>query len=168
MKKTSNIIIRVDNELKNQFQKLVEKNDFTMSAVLNACMMQMVLKGSIPLNIISRINALKRTTYENDLTISKIKQFLEEAIKEANLENKINKVYLFGSYSRGEETEDSDVDIRVEYGERFNLFDLSELSFLLRQKTGKKVDIATQGPTEMDPDFYNNIRKDEICIYERA
>ena len=167
MKKESNIIIRVDNEVKNRFQDLVDRNGTTMSHVLNECMIEMVNKDSIPFKIRCRLNAEKNKK-QGELTIAKIKQLLEETINEANLENKIKKAYLFGSYSRGEETDHSDIDLRIEFDNRFNLFDLSEMSYLLKQKSGKKVDIATQEPAEMDPAFYNSIKKDEICIYERA
>ncbi len=111
---------------------------------------------------------MKKTSNNGVLDIAKIKKLVEESIIEAELKDKIKKVYLFGSYSRGEETEESDIDLRIEYDNHFNLFDLSELSYLLRQKTGKKVDVATQKPSQMDPEFYNSIKKDEICIYERA
>lgn len=167
MKKESNIIIRVDEEVKNRFQSLVERYGTTMSYVLNECMIDMVNRDNIPLKLRYRLNAEKNKK-QGELTIAKIKQLLEETINEANLENKIKKAYLFGSYSRGEETDNSDIDLRIEFDNRFNLFDLSEMSYLLKQKSGKKVDIATQEPAEMDPAFYNSIKKDEICIYERA
>ena len=167
MKKESNIIIRVDEEVKNRFQELVEESNTTMSFVLNECMIEMINKNSIPLRIRCRINANK-IKENKELTIAKIKRLLEETIDEADLKGKIKRAYLFGSYARGEETDKSDIDLRIEYDNRFNLFDLSELSYLLKQKSGKKVDIATQSPSKMDPAFYNNIKKDEICIYERA
>ena len=167
MKKTSNIILRVDEEIKNRFQQLVEEKNTTMSSILNECMIDMVNRNNIPMRIRCRLNTAKRKEY-GELTISKIKRLLEETIKEANLKNKIKKAYLFGSYARGEETEKSDIDLRIESDNRFNLFDLSELSYLLRIKSGKKIDIATQEPSEMDQVFYDSIRKDEICIYERA
>lgn len=167
MRKNENIIIRVDEQLKNKFQLLAESNDMTMSAVLNACIFDMVKRNLIPINIRSRVNALKLEE-QSSLDIIKIKRFIEEVIMEANLQNKIDRVYLFGSYSRGEENEDSDIDLRVEHINNFDLFDLSEMSYLLKQKTGKSIDIATQETSKMDPDFYNSIKKDEICLYERA
>ena len=167
MRKNENIIIRVDEQLKDKFQQLTESNNMTMSAVLNACIFDMVKRNLIPINIRSRVNAL-RLEEKPSLDIIKIKRSIEEVIIEANLENKIDKVYLFGSYSRGEENEDSDIDLRVEHINNFDLFDLSEMSYLLKQKTGKSIDIATQETSKMDPDFYNSIKKDEICLYERA
>ena len=167
MKKTSNIILRVDEEVKNRFQDLAERNNTTMSSVLNECMIEMVNKDNIPFKIRCRLNA-EKSKKQGELTIARIKHLLEETISEANLENKIKKVYLFGSYSRGEETKNSDIDLRIEHMNDFDLFDLGELSYLFEKKTGKNVDVATQSPSKMDPSFYNSIRKDEICIYERA
>ena len=167
MKKTSNIILRVDEEVKNRFQELAERNNTTMSSVLNECMIEMVNKDSIPFKIRCRLNAEKNRK-QGELTIARIKRLLEETISEANLENKIKKVYLFGSYSRGEETKNSDIDLRIEHMNDFDLIDLGELSYLFEKKTGKNVDVATQSPSKMDPAFYNTIKKDEICIYERA
>ena len=167
MKKTSNIILRVDEEVKNRFQELSERNNTTMSSVLNECMIEMVNKDNIPFKIRCRLNAEKGKK-QGELTIAKIKHLLEETIDEADLKNKIKKVYLFGSYSRGEETKNSDIDLRIEHMNDFDLIDLGELSYLFEKKTGKNVDVATQSPSKMDPAFYNTIKKDEICIYERA
>lgn len=101
------------------------------------------------------------------LDLESIKLFVKEAIKDAELENKVSRVFIFGSYARGEATEESDIDIRIEHQNHFDLFDLSELSHLLEEKTGKHIDIATQPTSKMDPEFYNSIKKDEICIYKR-
>ena len=166
MKKENNIIIRVDEETKNRFQELVERYDTTMSYVLNEFMIDMVNKNDIPLKIRSRLSS-ERIKKQSELTIAQIKHLLEESINEAKLNNKIKKAYIFGSYSRGEETKKSDIDIRIEHMNDFDLFDLGQLSYLLEKKTGKDVDIATQSPSKMDPVFYNSIKKDEICIYER-
>ena len=167
MKKETNIIIRVDDETKNRFHELAEKYGTTMSHVLSECMIEMVNRNNIPLRYRYRLNAEKNKK-QGELTIARIKRLLEESINEAKLNNKIKKVYLFGSYSRGEETKKSDIDIRVEHMNDFDLFDLGELSYLLEKKTGKNVDVATQSPSKMDPAFYDSIKKDEICIYERA
>lgn len=167
MKKDSNIILRVEEDIKNRFQQFAERNETTMSSILTACIIDMLKRDFIPINIRSKIYALEIEN-RSRLDIAKIKRILEEVIHEAKLEEKISKVYLFGSYSRGEETNESDIDIRVEHMNHFDLFDLSEMSYLLKQKTGKEIDIATQETSKMDPSFYESIRKDEICIYEHS
>ena len=55
MRKNENIIIRVDERLKDKFQQLTESNNMTMSAVLNACIFDMVRRNLIPMNIRSRV-----------------------------------------------------------------------------------------------------------------
>ena len=165
MKKSTNIIIRVNEKIKTRFQELVKEEDTTISFVLNECMIQMISKNEIPDSIKARINP--NVSKKDKLNISTIKKYVEEAINDAELINKIEKVYLFGSYSRNEESEESDIDIRIEYKNHFDLFDLGNLSYYLEKKTGKKVDIATKKPSEMEPSFYNSIKKDEICIYQQ-
>ncbi|KKL47239.1 hypothetical protein LCGC14_2337530 [marine sediment metagenome] len=51
---------------------------------------------------------------------------------------------IFGSYARGEENEDSDLDILVEFIENATLFDLVGLGDFLEEKLHCKVDIASK------------------------
>ena len=81
--------------------------------------------------------------------------------------NLISKAYLFGSYARGEETDESDIDIRVEADKGLGLIDIGNMRLDMVEATGKDVDLLVVHPENMDPVFYQNIRKDEICIYER-
>ena len=166
MKKNSNIIIRVEDDIKDAFYDYAKRNGQTVSALLSACMLDLIKRNMIPRYLRPHLYRLEEH-HNTGIDIPMIKLLLEESIKEAKLENKIEKAYLFGSYSRGEQTEESDIDIRIEHKNHFDLFDLSELSTLLKEKTGKNIDIATQPASKMDPVFYNAIRKDEICIYEQ-
>lgn len=52
---------------------------------------------------------------------------------------------LFGSYARGEETSDSDVDILVRFKEPKSLLDLVGLERELSEALDKKVDLVTEG-----------------------
>ena len=49
---------------------------------------------------------------------------------------------IFGSYVRGEETEDSDVDILVDYPKGYSLFDVVALQHKLEDALGKSVDLV--------------------------
>lgn len=53
---------------------------------------------------------------------------------------------VFGSFARGDATEDSDVDILVEFQEglKKSLLDLVELKQQMEDNTGKAVDIVTR------------------------
>lgn len=50
---------------------------------------------------------------------------------------------IFGSFSRGEETSQSDIDILVEFKEAKSLFEIIELKTALEKKTKRKVDLGT-------------------------
>ena len=52
------------------------------------------------------------------------------------------KAALFGSYARGEETPESDIDIVVEMPEGASLFDVGGLQYELQEVLGKKVDLS--------------------------
>ncbi len=55
------------------------------------------------------------------------------------------KVGVFGSYARGENRIDSDLDLLVEFGVRINLLDLIGLEQDLSEILGVKVDLVTVG-----------------------
>lgn len=80
------------------------------------------------------------TDTEDQITIlkEKIKAIKSEIEEEYNIEE----LGLFGSYIRGEETENSDIDILIKFKseERFGLVAYCELKNLLSEKLGKKID----------------------------
>ena len=50
---------------------------------------------------------------------------------------------IFGSYVRGEQNEDSDVDVLIDYLEAPSLLQLVDLEFYLSELLGVKVDVVT-------------------------
>jgi len=76
-----------------------------------------------------------KTTKEIEERIKDFKPFLTEKFK-------VKEIGIFGSYVRGEASEESDVDILVEFYEPigWEFFDLKET---LEEILGKKVDIVT-------------------------
>jgi len=79
----------------------------------------------------------------------------------------IIRAWLFGSYSRGEETEESDVDILVEYdsNSRISLMTISRIMVALSEAIGKKVDLVEEG--HVLPFAQDSVDRDKILIYER-
>lgn len=53
------------------------------------------------------------------------------------------KAALFGSMVRGEATEDSDIDLLIEFKGRKSLLDLAGLKLELQELLGRKVDVIT-------------------------
>jgi uncharacterized protein len=78
------------------------------------------------------------------------------------------KAWLFGSYSRGEETVDSDIDLLVSFDSaaRISLMKLSGMSLELEELLGREVDIIPEG--SLRPYAEASVNRDKILIYERS
>ncbi len=74
------------------------------------------------------------------------------------------RAWLFGSYSRGEETSDSDIDILVQYkdAENISLFTISRIMCLLSKLLNRLVEEDGLLSFATDSVFH-----DRILIYER-
>ena len=79
----------------------------------------------------------------------------------------VSKAWLFGSYSRGEETANSDIDLLVEYtdSDSISLFTISRIATALRKLTGKTVDLVERN--RLLPFASKSAEQDKIQIYER-
>lgn len=66
-----------------------------------------------------------------------------------------SKIAVFGSYARGDERVDSDIDLMVELKVRMGLFDFAELQMDLSDKLGVKVDLLT----------FNTIKNERLKSY---
>lgn len=78
----------------------------------------------------------------------------------------VREAYLFGSFARGEQTPDSDIDLRLVCGAAMTFGTLYELSLELEKELGRKVDIVTNPPEHMRLAFRKNIEQDEVRLYE--
>lgn len=78
----------------------------------------------------------------------------------------VSEAYLFGSFARGEQTPDSDIDMRLVCGNTMTFGTLYELSYELEMELGRKVDIITNPPGHMRPAFRKSIEQDEVRVYE--
>ena len=78
------------------------------------------------------------------------------------------KAWLFGSFARGEETPESDVDILVEYDKdaRISLLTISHMMGELEKSTGRKVDLIEEGC--LLPFAVESANRDKQLIYERT
>ena len=75
--------------------------------------------------------------------------------------NKIKKAGVFGSYSRGEEKKNSDIDILIEPPKNIG-FGFVGIQFELEDKLGKKVHLVTY--KYIHPSIKKNILSDEVRI----
>jgi len=72
----------------------------------------------------------------------------------------VKRVGLFGSYSRGEQTEKSDIDLLVEFEKPIDFFKLFELEEYLSEGLGAKVEIVT--PNAIKEEIKPYIMRDVI------
>lgn len=74
----------------------------------------------------------------------------------------IKKAGIFGSYSRGDQRKNSDVDILMEVPEKYKGLEFFRLQEKLSKKIGKKVDILTY--KGINPLIKEKILKEEVRI----
>lgn len=72
-------------------------------------------------------------------------QYIKEIVSEYFSDKPVKRVWLFGSYARGEAKEESDVDLLVEVDRikqpRWSYFDLAKFLVDLEEKFKRKVDL---------------------------
>lgn len=75
------------------------------------------------------------------------------------------KVFLFGSCARGEQRDDSDVDLCLETGPSFSLFNAGAMANDLQNRLGTSVDLVTERSC------YAHVREsmlnERVLVYER-
>ena len=87
-----------------------------------------------------RVHYITKPASGRSSLVNSIKSVLENDGRVAN-------AWLFGSFARGEEKPNSDVDIMIELNEekKYSMFDLLDISFLLENKIKRKVDLVEKG-----------------------
>ena len=80
----------------------------------------------------------------------------------------ITKAWLFGSYSRGEESAESDVDILVAFDKnaKISLFKYADIICQLETILNHKVDLVEEG--SLLHFAQENVDNDKVLIYEKV
>jgi len=94
-------------------------------------------------------------------TISDIQPIIAELAKKYGAQ----RIYLFGSYARGDMKETSDLDLRIDKG-RIKGLELASLLLELEDTLGMSVDLIPTG--SLDRDFLSAIKGDEVLLYEAS
>ena len=97
----------------------------------------------------------------NVRTLDEIQSIVAQLAKQYGAE----RVYLFGSYARGDMTNSSDIDLRIDKG-NIRGFQLAGLLLDLEDSLGVPVDLVPT--TSLDSHFLDSIRKDEVLLYEAS
>lgn len=86
-----------------------------------------------------------------------------ERIARALKEQGATKVAIFGSYARGQEKQESDVDVLVEFSERKSLLELVTIERELHEMLGIRIDLLTE--KSISPYLIDNVRQEMQVIY---
>lgn len=90
---------------------------------------------------------------------------IQDAVRAAVAPYDVREAYLYGSYARGDQTDDSDIDLRFLCGRDIDFGQLHDIQKEIESQLGKPVDIATAPPDQMRKSFYNRIKRDEVMLY---
>lgn len=94
---------------------------------------------------------------------------ITKAIADYFVTQPVTKAWLFGSYARGDQREDSDVDILVNFDHDNANIGLMEYVHMINELTkrlGRSVDLVEEGT--LLPFAEKSANQDKYLIYERA
>ncbi|MEL7068491.1 MAG: nucleotidyltransferase family protein [Cyanobacteria bacterium J06581_3] len=77
-------------------------------------------------------------------TLAEVQKILKAYMVTFREDYRVTALGIFGSYAREEQSEDSDVDILIDYEKAPPLSKLVELRIVLSELTGLKVDLVTK------------------------
>jgi len=87
---------------------------------------------------------MKQINNNTEKQLENIKGVLKDLKREIRNKYKAELLGIFGSFARGEQTSESDLDVLVLFDTDATLFDFVGLAIFLEEKLGIKVDIVPQ------------------------
>ncbi len=100
--------------------------------------------------------------------ITGMKQSVINKLNSFFTQQPVEKAWIFGSYSRGEETRESDIDILVRFDSKadITLFKYANMIASLEKLLHRKIDLVEEGQLK---DFAKEtVEQNKILIYERG
>jgi len=91
-------------------------------------------------------------------TTEELRARLAAALPVLRAEHPIRSIGVFGSWARGEQTPDSDVDLLIEFDAPVGLFEFFEVQGKLEDLLGVPVDMTTPGGLE--PQIVEGVMRD--------
>ena len=89
---------------------------------------------------------------------------IENTIKALLVRYNAEYALLFGSYARGEETLNSDIDVVVFGGDNFKKSNIFAFAEELREMLGTDADVFEISEVNRDTPFYDNLMKEGVKI----
>ncbi len=94
------------------------------------------------------------------LTLEQISEIVRPIAQKYNIE----KIYLFGSYARGEALPESDLDFLVFGGDKFKLTRIFAFAEDLREAFEKDIDVYEIHEVNQESMFYKSILKERLLV----
>lgn len=96
------------------------------------------------------------------MTKENVLQVLRSVTDELLLKYKAQIRGIFGSVARGDENENSDIDVLVDFTDKADLFDFVGLALFLEEKLHRKVDVVPSDTIKSE--LRNTVLKEAIYI----
>ncbi len=94
--------------------------------------------------------------------LKEIKKKLKNVQPELHEKYGVSKIGVFGSFSRGNEVRDSDIDILVEFDKDIDIFEFIALKDFLSEFLSRKIDLVTEDAIK--PLMKDDIMKEVVYI----
>ena len=96
-----------------------------------------------------------------------IRQSILNNVQNSKFKNDIKSISLFGSYAFNNATDDSDVDILIDFHPQATVgfLKLAQIKRSLEKSTGKKIDLVT--PDALSPYFKQSVLNNAEQIYDQ-
>jgi predicted nucleotidyltransferase len=94
-------------------------------------------------------------------TLQQIKEILTKAKPELQKRYPLSELGIFGSYARGDATEESDIDVLVDFNDRIGIEFIS-LAFDIEDLFNTKVDVVSRGGIK--PAYFDYVSQDLIYV----
>lgn len=136
--------------IKNWEQEIRKPSDWTINLLIDRILQEKNERYSL----IDEENGI--------LSFISLKRIIQRVAKSYE----VNRIYLFGSYVKGEATESSDVDLYME-SDLFGL-DYFEFSEALRAQLNKKIEVLSNKTVDKSSKIADEIHKTGVLIYEKS
>ena len=95
-------------------------------------------------------------------TIEEIKRIITPIA----IQHGVESVSLFGSYSQGCASAESDIDLKIEKGALKSLFQICGFRLAVEDALKRPVDLVTSESSDLS--FLDMVAKDEVLLYRKA
>ena len=96
--------------------------------------------------------------------LDRLRQLKDEILSIARKHN-AERLYVFGSCARKEETPESDVDLVADFKEHTSLFDVVGLELDVSDLLGCPVDVVTLDRLDNDDPFSKSVKRDMVELH---